>query len=191
LTAWSPAGLCKGPALVVGDYVDTLNLPLGEIVTREDTLNLMHVLVASTAAFLIFGSVAAKAKQTINEAGAISCVNDKWDVKEPEKGHKLVDYAGRCINVPDDVAAPKSTADCAGKYEYMPDGSWKGSTYTYKGGDKLTDSFEEGSHLKEYTYKNTGGTGKYEGAGGGGTYTLEELTDTLLGGRYKGTIELP
>jgi hypothetical protein len=44
---------------------------------------------------------------------------------------------------------------------------------------------------QEYTYKNTGGTGKYEGAGGGGTYTMEELTDTLLGGRYKGTIELP
>jgi hypothetical protein len=76
-------------------------------------MNLMHVLIASTAAFLILGSGAAKAKQTINEAGAISCVNDKWDVKEPEKGHKLVDYAGRCVNVPDDAAAPKSTADCA------------------------------------------------------------------------------
>ena len=61
-----------------------------------------------------------------------------------------------------------------------------------KGGDKTdTTAWEEGSHLKEYTYKNTGGTGKYEGAGGGGTYTLEELTDTLLGGKYKGTIELP
>jgi hypothetical protein len=52
-------------------------------------------------------------------------------------------------------------------------------------------TWEEGSHLKEYTYKNTGGTGKYEGTGGGGTYKLEELTDTLLGGKYKGTIELP
>ena len=55
----------------------------------------------------------------------------------------------------------------------------------------ITTTWEEGSHLKEYTYKNTGGTGKYEGASGGGTYTMEELTDTLLGGRYKGTIELP
>jgi hypothetical protein len=52
-------------------------------------------------------------------------------------------------------------------------------------------SWEERSHLKEYTYKNTGGTSKYEAASGGGTYTLEELTDTLLGGKYKGTIELP
>ena len=145
-------------------------------------MNLKHVLIASTAAFLILGSGAAKAKQTINEAGAISCVNDKWDVKEPEKGHKLVDYAGRCVIIPDDPSIPKSTAKCVGKYEYMPDESWKGSgtcTYTYKGGDKENLSWEEGSHLKEYTYKNTGGTSKYEAASGGGTYTLDELTDTL------------
>jgi hypothetical protein len=160
----------------------------------EDVMNMMHTYFASTVAFLFLSSDAAMAGQIISDVGAIACVNDKWDEKEPEKGHKLVDYAGRCVNIPDDAAAPKSTADCAGKYEYMPDGSWKGSgtcTYTYKGGDKLNDSWEEGSHLKEYTYKNTGGTGKYKGAGGGGTYTMEELTDTLLGGKYKGTIELP
>ena len=57
--------------------------------------------------------------------------------------------------------------------------------------DKPNDNWEEGSHLKEYTYKNTGGTGKYAGASGGGTYTLEELTDTLMGGRFKGQIVLP
>ena len=76
----------------------------------------------------------------------------------------------------------------------MPDESWKGSgtcTYNFKGGDKISESCEEGSHLKEYTYKYTGGTGKYEGASGGGTYTYENLTDTLTGGKYKGTIELP
>jgi len=149
---------------------------------------------AVPATLLILAPSVANAGQTIKDVGAIACVNDKWDVKEPEKGHKLVDYAGRCVNVPDDTAAPKSTADCAGKYEYMPDGSLKGSgtcTYIYKGGDTLKDSWEEGSHLKEYTYKNTGGTGKYQKASGGGTYTLEELTDTLLGGKYKGTIELP
>ena len=116
------------------------------------------------------------------------------DEKEVEKGHKLVDYAGRCVNIPDDPAAPKYTEDCVGKYEYMPDESWKGSgscTYNFKSGDKITDTFEEGSHLKEYTFKITGGTGKYQGASGGGTYTNEELTDTLLGGKNKGTIQLP
>ena len=54
-----------------------------------------------------------------------------------------------------------------------------------------TDTFEEGSHLKEYTFKITGGTGQYQGASGGGTYTNEELTDTLLGGKYKGQLVLP
>ena len=145
-------------------------------------MNVMHVFVASTAAFLILGSGAAKAGPTINDVGAMACVNDKWDVKEPEKGHKLIDYAGRCVRIPDDPAAPKHTADCVGKFEYMPDKSYKGSgTCTYR--DKVNITWEEGSHLKEYTTKNTGGTGKYEGAGGGGTYTLEELTDTLQGGR--------
>ena len=77
----------------------------------------------------------------------------------------------------------------------MPDGSFKGSgTCTCKfkeAGDTITDTWEEGSDLKESPYKITGGTGKYEGASGGGTYTLEELTDTVQGGKYKGTIELP
>lgn len=157
-------------------------------------MNLKHLLLAVPATLLILGSGAAKAGQTIDDVGAIVCVNDKWDETEPDKDHKLVDWAGRCVTVPDDPAAPKSTADCVGKYEYMPDKSWKGSgtcTYTFKGGDKLYDSWEEGSALKEYTYKNTGGTGKYQGASGGGTYTMEELTDTLMGGKYKGAIELP
>ncbi len=75
----------------------------------------------------------------------------------------------------------------------MPDQSWKASgtcTETLKGG-KIFDSWEEGSQLKEYTYKFTGGTGEYQGAGGGGTYFYDNLTDTLSGGRYKGKRELP
>ena len=37
----------------------------------------------------------------------------------------------------------------------------------------------------------TGGTGKYEGASGGGTYMYESLTDTLTGGTYQGKLVLP
>ena len=33
--------------------------------------------------------------------------------------------------------------------------------------------------------------GNTQARSGGGTYTFEELTDMLSGGRYKGTIELP
>ena len=157
-------------------------------------MNLKQLLVAVPAALFILANGPANAGQTINEAGALACVNDKWDEKEVEKGHKFVDFAGRCIGIPNNFGAPKYAEDCVGKYEYMPDETWKGSgtcTYTFKSGDKMSDSWEEGSDLKEYKYTITGGTGKYEGARGGGTYTYENLTDTLAGGTYKGQIELP
>ena len=157
-------------------------------------MNFVHVFSASTVALLILGGGAAIAGETINEAGALALATDKWNESEPDKGHKLVDYAGRYVAIPDDPAAPKNTGDCVGKYEYMPDKSWKGAgtcTVTFKGGDTLQESWEEGSHLKEYAYKYTGGTGKYKGASGGGTYTSENLTDTLGWGRYKGQVILP
>jgi hypothetical protein len=157
-------------------------------------MKLIHVFVASTATFLILISGAANAGQTINEEGTLACVNDKWDEKEVEKGHKLVDYAGRCMKLPSDPAAEKVPMDCVGKYEYMADGSWKGNgtcTRTYKSGDTLTDTWEEGSELKEYPYKLSGGTGKHQGASGGGTYIYENVTDTLAAGTYKGQLILP
>ena len=158
-------------------------------------MTLKRLLVAVPAALFILANWPANAGQTpINDVGAIACVNDKWDEKEVEKGHKLVDYAGRCVTIPDDPAAPKKALACVGKYEYLPDESWKASgtcTHDLKGGDKIHETWEEGSQLKEYPYKITGGTGKYEGASGGGTYIYENLTDTLSGGTYKGQIVLP
>jgi hypothetical protein len=156
-------------------------------------MNAKQLLLALPAALLILGGGAANAGQTINEAGTVACATDKWDEKEIEKGHKLVEYAGRCICIDNDPAVPSRPHECVGKYEFMPDGSWKGGgtcISNYKDGDKLYQSFEEGSQLKEYIYKWTGGTGKYEGASGGGTYTSESLTDTLLGGRYEGQLVL-
>jgi hypothetical protein len=158
-------------------------------------MTLKHLFVAVPAALLVLGCGAANAGNTIKKVGVLACVVDKWNEKEPDKGHKLVDYAGRCVNIPDDPpATPKSTDDCVGKYEYMPNGSWKGAgtcTKTFKDRDTISEAWEEGSHLKEYSFKITGGTGKYQGASGGGTYTNETLTDTLTGGRYNGKIELP
>jgi hypothetical protein len=156
--------------------------------------SLKYLFAVVPAALWLLGAETATAGQTINDVGALGLMTDKWDEKEVEKGHKLVDYAGRYVAIPDDPSELMSTGDCTGKYEYMPDDSWKGTgtcTVTFKGGDTLQESWEEGSHLKEYTYKYTGGTGKYEGATGGGTYTSENLTDTLAGGRYKGEIVLP
>ena len=137
--------------------------------------------VCIPVALFILGNGVAKAGQTVDDVGAFVCINDKWDEKEPEKGHKLVDFAGRCVHIPDDPTVPSSSDECVGKYEYMPDESWKGSgtcTET-KDGDKRFRLWEEGSHLKEYTYKFTGGTGKYEGIKGDGTYMYKKLTNTL------------
>ena len=155
-------------------------------------MKLSYLILAVPPALLGLG--AAYAGETTDEAGALACFTDKWDETEPEKGHKLVDFAGRCVAIPDDPAKPKYTEDCVARYEFMPDESWKGSgtcTYNFKDGDKIYDTIEEGSHLTAYVYKITGGTGKYAGATGGGTYFYESLTDTLAGGTYKGTTVLP
>jgi hypothetical protein len=157
-------------------------------------MNRKQLLVVVPTALVVLSNGAANAEQTINEAGALACVTDKWEEKELKKGHKLAAWAGRCVGIPDDPAAPKYTEECMVKYEYMPDESWKGSgtcTFTFTSGDKLYDAIEEGSHLKAHIYKITGGTGKYQGASGGGTYKCESLTDALCGGRYKGKLELP
>lgn len=150
--------------------------------------------VAVAVPVVMFCAGAANAGTIVDVKGAIACVNDKWDESEPEKGHKLAVYAGRCVIIPDDPGAEKFVEDCAGNYEFMADASWKGSgtcTENFKGGDKIYITWEEGSHLKAYEYKFTGGTGKYEGAKGGGTYKTEELTPTLYGGWKKGKLELP
>lgn len=153
-------------------------------------MTLRTVLAATAVVFSIVAVDATRAEVGSAEVGAIFCVNDKWNETEPEKGHKLVDYAGRCVKQPDDANSPKAIEDCAGKYEYMPDKTWKGSggcTATFPGGDKVFLTWEESSASKEWPYKVTGGTGKFEKASGGGTYSYENLTDTISAGRYKGS----
>ena len=59
-----------------------------------------QILVAVSAALFVLGNGGAIAGQTINEAGALACVTDKWDEKEVEKGHKLADFVGRCVAIP-------------------------------------------------------------------------------------------
>jgi hypothetical protein len=157
-------------------------------------MNLKRLFVAVSPALLVLGIGVANAGQTVNEEGVLACVNDKWDEKEVDKGHKLVDYAGRCMTIPSDPAAEKVPLDCVGKYEYMPDGSWKGSgtcIHTYKNGDKLHEAWEEGSQLKAYPYKLSDGTGKHQGVSGDGTYFYEQVTDALSAGTYKGQLVLP
>ena len=139
----------------------------------------------------------------LNEStGALALVVDKWDPKfEAETGNTLVEYAGRGLGVPDDYTEPPAEGSYVGTYTYKPDGSWTGAgsgIETFKGGDTTYYIWEESSdNLKENTYKYTGGTGKYKGASGGGTYTLYEDVSggykpgTLQGCKYKDQIVLP
>jgi hypothetical protein len=156
-------------------------------------MTLKYIFAATATVLLALSNTPATAGETLDQSGIIVCVNDKWDEKEVEKGHKLVDAVQRCAIIPSDSAQPKFVQDCVGKYEYMPDESWKGSgTCTDNiGNDKRYQAWEEGSQLKEYTWTITGGTGKYDGASGGGTYAYEELSDTIFGGAYKGQMILP
>ena len=56
-------------------------------------MNLTQLFVAAPVALCVLGSGVANAGEPKKDTGAMACVNDKWDVKEPEKGHKLVDAA--------------------------------------------------------------------------------------------------
>ena len=66
-------------------------------------MKLKHLLIAMPAA-LLAGSGLAQAGQTIDEAGVIVCVNDKWDEKEVGKGAQ----AGRCCP----AMRPRSERSC-------------------------------------------------------------------------------
>ncbi len=57
----------------------------------------MLTAVVPATLFAISAGMAA-AGESVNVAGTMACVNDKWDEKEPAKGHKLADYAGRCVS---------------------------------------------------------------------------------------------
>jgi hypothetical protein len=87
-----------------------------------------HLLIA-VVLLVIASHGAANAGKDLEESGALVCVMDKWDEKEPEKGHKLVDAVMRCGVVPDDTSLEKYAQDCTGKYEYMPDGTWRGAAH--------------------------------------------------------------
>ena len=84
----------------------------------ENAIRPKQLFVAVSIALFMLGSGAANAGEAKKDTGAMACVNDKWDVKEPEKGHKVVDAAMRCVLIPDDTAEPTISQDCAGNYEY-------------------------------------------------------------------------
>ena len=129
----------------------TLMNPIRLSIWRGHIIKLKRIIIAVPAVFLVFSSCVAIAK-TINKAGALVCVTDKYTEKELEKGHKLADWVGRCVGIPDNSAAEMYTSDCVGKYEFKPDQSYKASgscTINFKGSsDHVTETWEEGSPLR-------------------------------------------
>ena len=55
---------------------------------------------------------------------ALTCVTE-WNESEPDKGYKLIECAGRCVDIPENPAAPKSARGRLGNYEKIPDESSK------------------------------------------------------------------
>ena len=78
-------------------------------------MNILQLFVATSATLFIFGGGVASAGEPKKDTGAMACVNDKWDVKEPEKGHKLVDAAMRCVLIPDDARRTDDQPGLRGK----------------------------------------------------------------------------
>jgi hypothetical protein len=153
-----------------------------------------RLLAATATVLFIAGGFPSQAGQKVDEAGVIVCVNDKWEEKELGKDHKVADYAGRCVKVPEAPTAAKSTEECTGKYEYMPNGTWQANgtcLVTIKEGETFSITWQEGSNLETNTYQATGGTGRFKGVTGGGTYKYDQLTTTLFGGRYHSKFDLP
>ena len=47
-------------------------------------------------------------RQRLNRA--LACVTE-WNESEPDKGYKLIECACRCVDIPENPAAPKSSGD--------------------------------------------------------------------------------
>ena len=127
-----------------------------------------------------------------DESGVLALVVDKWDSKfEDKTGETLVEYAGRGVGFPDDYMEPAEgsyVGTYVGTYTYKPDGSWTG---TGSGIETFEDGttyyiWKESSSGTQGTYTYKGGTGKYKGARGGGSYTLYE---GVSGGYLPGTLQ--
>ena len=90
-------------------------------------MNLKHLIVAVPATLFVLGNGTANAGQTINEEGAPSA--------RPTSGTSMSRRRDTSWSTTLADALPQRRSrrteaaphDCVGKYEYMPDGSWKGS----------------------------------------------------------------
>jgi hypothetical protein len=155
------------------------------------------------ATFLVVSLLAgagtlANASERIEESG-YNTFSYEVKVLELEEGHSVILWYGKGTEITDDpsLSTHMSAIDCAGMIETMPDETYTGNghcTTVVSAGDKLFQRWREGSDMEEGRYEIIGGTGKFEGAKGEGTYTSTELPDPpgrRLVVKWKGFTELP
>ena len=152
--------------------------------------------LVAVSVLLMYSGDLAWAQQKIEEAGTNVAVRDN-QVSELEEGHIVVFINTKGVIMTDDPSHPfnMTPIDCMGIVEEFPDGKYKGNGYctnTDPEGDKLFSSWSEDA--AESRYELTGGTGKFEGARGEGTYTVTEVSPGPQGRhvvRWQGTVEYP
>ena len=138
------------------------------------------------------------AQQKIEEAGMDIVLRDQ-QVSELEKGHIVILVNEKGASIADDPSNPlhMTEVDCIGMIEEFPDKTFKGGGYctnTDREGDKAFARWSASSDMPESRYEIVGGTGKFEGAKGGGTATITELSPGPQGRhvvRWKGSAEYP
>jgi hypothetical protein len=136
-----------------------------------------------------------KAQEIKKEEGVDSFVFETR-VLELDEGHSVMLTFGQGVEVAADPSMPThmSAIDCAGMIENFPDKTYKGNGYctlTAADGSKLFQRWQEGTDMAEGRYETFGGTGKFEGAKGGGTYTVGEIPNGRGVSMWKGTTEYP
>lgn len=151
-----------------------------------------HVFTVCAAALLVVAAGTANAGERIASSGYDGCVTDLWDELQLDDGHTVSQYFDRCVTVADNV--DPSSGECIGTTEVMPDESWKDSgfcTWTFQDGSKTFLTYYQDSDMAGCRYDYFGGTGKYAGAGGGGTCSGDFVTETMGAFPFKEVLELP
>lgn len=149
-----------------------------------------------TGILLIAVAGTAQAGERVEQSGHEAFATDVWEMLQLGEGHSVALWRGRGVAYADDPESPLHLAavDCAGSFEFMPDGTSKESghcTYTTVDGDKLFDRWWQSPGMESARYEWIGGTGKWAGATGGGSYSVTQLSESLLSVSYRGAVERP
>ena len=152
-------------------------------------------LLLSGALALVLVAPAATASQSIDQSGTEVFTTEVWKNIELGKDRSSAIWQGLGAVEADDPEMPlhRATANCVGIYEFGPGDRSTAQgrcAYTLQDGEKI---FLEWGHDQENPqphYRWTGGTGRYQGASGGGTYALEQLDNGLSVGTFNGTLKL-